>query len=33
MLSEAAAVIRRQGLAGIGVADLMARAGLTRGGF
>jgi TetR/AcrR family transcriptional repressor of nem operon len=33
VLSEAAAAIRRRGPAGVGVADLMAQAGLTHGGF
>lgn len=33
VLSEAAAAIRRHGPAGIGVANLMAKAGLTHGGF
>ena len=33
VLSEAAAAIRRHGPAGVGVADLMAQAGLTHGGF
>jgi TetR/AcrR family transcriptional regulator, transcriptional repressor for nem operon len=33
VLSAAAAAIRRHGPAGVGVADLMAQAGLTHGGF
>jgi TetR/AcrR family transcriptional repressor of nem operon len=33
VLSEAAAAIREHGPGGIGVADLMAKAGLTHGGF
>jgi TetR/AcrR family transcriptional regulator, transcriptional repressor for nem operon len=33
VLREAAAAIRRHGPAGVGVADLMAQAGLTHGGF
>jgi len=33
VLSGAAAAIRRHGPAGVGVADLMAQAGLTHGGF
>jgi TetR/AcrR family transcriptional regulator, transcriptional repressor for nem operon len=33
VLSEATAAIRRHGPSGIGVADLMAKAGLTHGGF
>jgi len=33
VLREAAAAIRRHGPVGVGVADLMARAGLTHGGF
>lgn len=33
VLSEAAAAIRRHGPAGVGVAALMAQAGLTHGGF
>jgi TetR/AcrR family transcriptional repressor of nem operon len=33
ILDTAAAVLREQGFAGVGVADIMKRAGLTHGGF
>src|SRR5690349_21849670 len=33
VLSEAAGAIRQHGPAGVGVAELMAKAGLTHGGF
>jgi len=33
ILDEAAAALRQEGISGIGVADLMKRAGLTHGGF